>query len=213
MLKVFSGIFWSLVYVFIIIRGVRDKTYGMPMIALCANISWEFIFSFVFPHDSPQIYVNIAWFSLDFFIILQFLKFGKSEYPKWFLPTFLATLVLSLLIVLSVTIEFKDWFGKYAAFSQNLLMSVLFISLLIKRDNVHGQSLYIGIFKMLGTLLASTLFAVYYPSLLILLLSISTFIFDGIYIVLLYRKFNDLGINPWTRINMNRPGMPVIGKM
>jgi hypothetical protein len=199
-LKVTSGIFWSLVYVCILIRGYRDKTYGMPMIALCANISWEFIFSFVFPHAIPQIYVNIVWFSLDFLILVQFIKYGKNEYQTMFRSGLLATLIISFLIVLSITIEFKDWFGKYAAFSQNLLMSIMFIIMLKKRDNIQGQSLYIAIFKMAGTLCASILFAIYYPSLLIIMISALTFGFDCIYTIMLYQKFNDLGVNPWTRI-------------
>jgi hypothetical protein len=46
-LEIGSGIFWTLVYLLIIRLGFRDKTYGMPITALCANISWEFIFSFM----------------------------------------------------------------------------------------------------------------------------------------------------------------------
>jgi hypothetical protein len=41
-----SGTFWALAYVLIIRRGFLDETYGMPFVALCANVSWEFIFSF-----------------------------------------------------------------------------------------------------------------------------------------------------------------------
>jgi hypothetical protein len=58
----------------------------MPIAALCANISLEMIFTFVLPHDAPQIYVNYIWFSLDVVIVIQFLKYGKKEFPsipKW----------------------------------------------------------------------------------------------------------------------------------
>lgn len=198
-LKIGTGIFWSITYLLIIKRGFNDKTYGMPMIALCANITWEFIFSFILPHQMPQLVVNIIWFALDTVIFFQFVKFGKNESPKWFLPTLVVTLTLNFLIVLAITLEFKDWFGKYSAFSQSLLMSILFIALLNKRNNVTGQSMYIAIFKMLGTLIASTLFLIFYPSLLIILLSIATFIFDWLYIGLLYVKFLEMGVNPWTR--------------
>ncbi len=60
-----SGVFWTLTYLLIIRRGFQDKTYGMPFFALCANISWEFIFSFVLPHTPPQRYRNRflgAWY-------------------------------------------------------------------------------------------------------------------------------------------------------
>jgi hypothetical protein len=32
----------------------------MPMAALCLNLSWEFIFSFVHPHTGIQRIINIA---------------------------------------------------------------------------------------------------------------------------------------------------------
>jgi len=34
-----GGLFWSVTYILIIRRGFKDKTFGMPMAALCANIS------------------------------------------------------------------------------------------------------------------------------------------------------------------------------
>ena len=33
------GLFWTLTYVLVIRQGFRDRTYGMPLVALCANIS------------------------------------------------------------------------------------------------------------------------------------------------------------------------------
>jgi hypothetical protein len=77
-----GGLFWSATYILIIRRGFKDKTFGMPIAALCANISWGMIFTFVLPHDAPQIYVNYIWFSLDVVIVIQFLKYGKKEFPS-----------------------------------------------------------------------------------------------------------------------------------
>jgi hypothetical protein len=79
---VIGGIFWTLAYLLIIRQGFKDKTYGMPLAALCANISWEAIFAFIHPHRPPQLYINYGWFALDVVIVLQFLKFGKEEFSK-----------------------------------------------------------------------------------------------------------------------------------
>ena len=76
-----GGIFWILTYIFIISKGYKDKTYGMPLLALCANISWEFIFSFLFPHSPHQLYINYLWFALDVVIVFQFFKYYKNEFP------------------------------------------------------------------------------------------------------------------------------------
>ncbi|MEL7564270.1 MAG: hypothetical protein AAGU27_05240 [Dehalobacterium sp.] len=191
-LQVGTGFFWILTYLLIIKRGFQDKTYGMPMAAICANISWEFIFSFLYRFNELQVMINMTWFFLDVVILIQYLLFGGKGFKKYlsvkyFLPNFMLTLGLSFLIILAATHEFNDFEGKYAAFSQNLMMSVLFVSLLIRRGNLSGQSIYIGVFKMIGSVLPAIAFILYFPSLLIIMLAIATFIFDLIYVTLLYR--------------------------
>ena len=75
-----SGIFWSATYLLIIRRSILDQTYGMPLFALCANISWEFIFSFIYPPSIIQHVVNLVWFSLDVVILMQLLRYGSREF-------------------------------------------------------------------------------------------------------------------------------------
>ncbi len=81
------------------------------------------------------------------------------------------------------------------------MMSVLFVSMLIRRNSVSGQSMYIAIFKMLGTLLASILFFMVFSTLVLLtFLYLAILTFDIIYVVMLYGKHKQLGIHPWKRI-------------
>ncbi|MET4560060.1 transmembrane-type terpene cyclase [Lysinibacillus parviboronicapiens] len=188
------GLFWIITYILIIKRGFQDKKYGMPMVALCANISWEFIFTFIYPQNDLQKIITFLWFLLDMVILLQYLKYGPKEYkkimsPKLFYASFLITLSVSFLIILVMTQELNDIEGKYAAFSQNLMMSGLFISLLFWRGNTDGQSMFIAVCKMIGTLFASVAFFIYFRTPLITIMSIATFIFDWLYIVLLYRVY------------------------
>ncbi len=197
-----GGIFWSLAYVLIIFRGFKDKTYGMPLFVLCTNISWEFIFSFILPNPKPQIYINYSWLILDVFIMLQFLKFGKCEFPslsnKQFYTVFLLALATGFGLTLSVTYEFKDFEGAYSAFGSNLFMSILFIVMLFTRNNLRGQSICIGLFKMSGTALISVAFYLYEPiargSVLLPFLFISIFVYDLIYVGLVYQKYKESAI-------------------
>ena len=192
-----GGIFWSLAYILIIFRGFKDKTYGMPLFALCVNISWELIFSFILPSTNPQIYINYIWLILDIFIMIQFLKFGKFELPtlsnKQFYTVFLLALATGFGLTLSVTYEFNDLEGVYAAFGDNLFMSILFIVMLFTRNNLRGQSIYIALFKMLGTAFNSVAFYLYEPitrgSVLLPFLFISIFVYDLIYVGLIYQKY------------------------
>ena len=188
-LEIGSGVLWTLVYLLIIRLGFRDKTYGMPIAALCANISWEFIFSFMIPHEPPQNYVNVVWFAFDLVIVFQTMRFGRAAFEQkgLFYPAFALGLVVSFGMILAITYEFNDWDGKYAAFGQNLMMSVLFIAMLLKRRDVTGQSIYIALFKLLGTLLPSILFHLRFPaSVLLNFLYVAIFAFDVIYLLMLY---------------------------
>lgn len=207
-LMIIGGLFWSITYVLVIRRGFKDKTFGMPLAAICANISWEAIFSFIYPPSPPQIYINYIWFSLDAIIVLQFLKFGRSEFSKFSSKQFY--LIFSLAsstafgLILSITREFHDPLGAYAAFGQNFMMSILFITMLLSRNGIRGQSMYVALFKMLGTGVISLAFYLYQPisqgSVLLPFLYVSIFVSDGIYLVLIYQKSRKNQISPWLRL-------------
>ena len=189
------GAFWTLTYILIIRRGFIDETYGMPLVALCANISWEFIFSFLYPHGPVQHPVDIVWFSLDLVILFQLLRYGPREFAdltkRAFYTMFGLALATSFCVILSATHEFDDWDGAYSAFGQNLLMSVLFVAMLRARGSPRGQSGRIAIFKMLGSGLASIAFYLYSPlsegSVLLPFLYIATLMFDLTYAVTMVR--------------------------
>lgn len=201
-----GGLFWSATYVLIIRRGFKDKTFGMPMAALCANISWEAIFAFVTPHEAPQLYVNYIWFLLDSVIVWQFLKYGKKEFPniaRWqFYAVFVLGISTAASMILTVNYQMQDNSGAYAAFGQNLMMSVLFVTMLINRKGIEGQSFYIALFKMIGTGLSSLAFYMYkslaQESLLLQLLFVTIFVFDLIYTVGIYKKRKNIqsGVKP-----------------
>jgi hypothetical protein len=204
-LAIASGIFWLITYLLIIKRGYQDKACGMPMAALCLNISWEFIFSFVHPHSGVQLIINIAWFILDVIIVVQFLRYEIFRRPEGisvplFYAAFLSILATSFLTVLLVTREFSNWVGNYAAFGQNLLMSILFVRMLLERKDLAGQSLYIGLAKMLGTLCPSMLVFIYAPdSHLTVFFAWAILFFDLAYIGLYIQKSRRLGVNPLLR--------------
>jgi hypothetical protein len=184
-----SGVLWTLAYLLIIRRGFLDRTFGMPLVALCANLSWELIFAFVYPHDLPQLAVNVVWFSFDLVILLQLLVYGPREFAdlsrRLFYAVFALALATSFGAVLSVTLELDDFDGAYSAFGQNLMMSVLFLAMLYARKSLRGQSVSIALLKMGGTALASFAFYFYNPeydgSILLPFLFVAILVFDAIY--------------------------------
>ncbi len=195
---VIGGIFWILTYIFIISKDYKDKTYGMPLIALSANISWEVIFSFIFPPLPPQNFINYLWFGLDVIIVSQFLKYAKNEFVNISLfklyYIFIFTTVTAFIVILIGSITLKDFTGVYSAFGQNLLMSLLFILMFSKRNDLKGQSFSIALFKMLGTGLISTYFYFYGtmpqgPSFILPSIFVSIFLVDLVYFLLVANRY------------------------
>jgi|SRR5690606_4367379 len=190
-----GGIFWLLVYIEIIRKGFKDKTYGMPLAALLVNISWEFISSFVFPAEGIQLYINYLWFFLDLVILLQLLIYWKNEFDIKSSFIFYSFIFISGLTAYFIVLIFSKEFGItigsfYVAFGDNLMMSILFITMLLHRKSLRGQSISIALFKLLGTLF---IVIAYYDftteirnSLLLQFLYISIFVFDFIYLCLVY---------------------------
>ena len=205
-LKLGSGLLWTTAYLLILRRGWKDRSYGMPLAALGANLAWEFIFSFVLPHKPPQLEVNRVWFLFDLGLLWQTFRHGRTEQQipwirKNFLLVLAGTLVLGYLAVYTMTLEFADPHGMYSAFGQNLMMSILFVAMLLRRDDARGQSLWIGLAKMLGTVLPSILFHLKFPdSPLLSFLFVAIFLFDLLYCTLLHAKLRAAGLNPWARL-------------
>ncbi len=191
-----SGLVWSLTYALMIWHGFRDQTYGMPLVALCAIISWEGIFAFVHPPATIQRTVNQVWFALDVVILLQLLWYGRHEFPDLAPASFYAlcglALATSFAAVLLISAEFNDWGGVYAAFGQNLMMSVLFITLLYRRRSLRGQSRGIAFCKLLGTALALLAFdqytAISRRSVLLPFLYLTILGYDMLYLALVARQ-------------------------
>ncbi len=186
------GLFWIITYLLVIYKGWKDKKYGMPMVAICANIAWEFIFTFLYPQNDLQQLITLTWLILDVVILMQFLRFAPPEYrrilsKKLLYASFLVTLIFSMFMILGIIHQFQDFEGKYAAFLQNLMMSGLFIGLLLRRGNLDGQSMGIAVCKMIGTLFAAVGFYLYFRTPLITIISMATLFYDCLYILLIYQ--------------------------
>jgi len=197
--------FWLLTYLMLIRLAFMDKALGIPVLAVCGNISWEFIYSFIIPLTPPQVYLNILWLFLDIIILCLAIRFRQTSEQEFFrglffYPGIAACLLLSFGAMLSMSCGFSDWIGKYAGFGQNLIMSLMFLVMLAKRQDLAGQSIYIALFKLLGSLGMFIWFYMAYSFMLVrTFLYISIFTCDALYLILLYRKHRELGLNPWKK--------------
>jgi hypothetical protein len=207
-LPVVTALCWTTVYVLVIRRNSIEKTYGIPLVVLGVNIALEVVFSFIIRPSIMDaqawlwISINVIWLILDAIILIQAIRYGPLEnWPSktFFYGSLTAALVFGFAGVLALTFEFQDLEGQWSSFIDNFLMSVLFIPMLYQRG-IKGQSLYIALLKLVGTLAIGVGYLAADPtSPLQWYLTASILFFDTIYSVLLYRKIRAAGLNPWTR--------------
>lgn len=200
-LTVLSGAGWIIVYEECIRLGFRQKTYAMPFFALGLNFAWELIYTaadiFLEAHGPlvgmtlAQSLANAAWVCLDVLILSTYFRYGKKEWPQSIDPAlFLPWSILGLICCFALQLVFISEFGfvmaaQYAAFLQNLLMSILFLALYAKRGNMEGQSILLAAAKWIGTLAPTILMGVMTYNAVVLVCGIFCSIFDLIYIALL----------------------------
>lgn len=195
-LTLLSGLCWTLVYVDGIRVGIRDRSYAIPFWALALNLAWELLYAvqgFGSYGMRPQTLINILWFLFDVGILYTFFRYGKRYLPQRISPVyFYLWAVLGLVSAFVLQWVFYQEFGlikgaKYSAYLQNLLMSVLFITMLVQRGGSEGQSLYIAVNKWIGTLAATLHLGILDegPRSFILTVGILIAVFDIIYIVML----------------------------
>jgi hypothetical protein len=199
-LVVISGVCWTIAYIELIRGGFKDKTCGMPLFALGLNIAWEVLYSIdgLFINQAfvlAQSIANVAWACCDVVILVTFFKFGKGLVPEgarsWFIPYTLLVLATCVVAQLAFYLHFDNVVAasQYSAFAQNAVMSVLFLTTLLRQDGAPGQSMLMAVCKCLGTLAPTILggivegFNVY-----ILLMGAICLVFDLMYIACLARR-------------------------
>ena len=112
-----------------------------------------------------------------------------SSSPKWNTSSAGATALTATVPCCGSTVPWKGW--------NSVPYTVR--DMLVRRNSVAGQSMGIAVFKWIGTVAPTILFYHISGSNLVLALGVCIFVFDLIYIAMLYQKFRELGLQPFTR--------------
>lgn len=192
---------WCLAYLFILKRCFADKTYGLPLVAICLNFGWELLASFVFPNPvALWHFFDRAWLVIDVLLVYQLFRFGRAEQTipelrRFFPWVVVVTFLLGVWGQYAFVASYRDRLGLVGAFGVNLIMSVMFVFFYFaRRESGRGLSRPGAVFKMLGTLGTSiechyvvALIDPELPSLAFLtFLCVTIFLFDCLYIALVF---------------------------
>jgi hypothetical protein len=200
------NLLWLTLYILVIRQGFREKTYGIPMVALWFNLNFDIIDTFIHPAYPIQVVINLIYLVCDLIILYQLVRFWRSDMgqmPAWqFYASMTLAAVGSFVLMMAFIEEVNDIPELRTAWMDVLLNSALFIAMFYRRPNLLGQSIYIGLAKLLGTgplVLAFYIFPVpgFENSVLLPVLYVGIFLLDLYYVILVYFRSRQLGINPW----------------
>ncbi|MCI0395500.1 MAG: hypothetical protein L0322_11245 [Chloroflexi bacterium] len=112
--------FWLPAYVLVIWHGFKEKTYGMPIVAMCGNWPWEIMLGAGMVRACPIAWeacpqpliqgLNAGAAVLDAFIVYTIFKFGRDKFSdslmrRYYYPILIFGLVSSAAIQYTATVE------------------------------------------------------------------------------------------------------------
>lgn len=148
-----SGILWSISYILMTIKGYQDKSYAMPIYCLCLNITWEFVFGFIYGPGLVNQIVFAQFMVVDIFLFHSILKFGPNEWRhhplvarnlSWIIAVGCA---VCLWLHLAVARTFVPVVGRqvvfYTAWPMQLVIGIGCVAQVLARGHDAGQSMAI----------------------------------------------------------------------
>ncbi len=197
----FSGcVAWVVIYINVI-RAIRTIQYiEIPIMAVCANISWEFIWSFLFETNMGEIYVwgYRIWFILDCYILYGLLRYGWKQFINDTFKKSFHWLVFALIgcwfFILYFFIKLYDYpitqMGALSGYIINWMMSMLFITLYTRSANKTLFSKTNNWLKFIGNLAISVFCFLKFDDWFLFSVIITNTILDIAYLVIQYSTLN-----------------------
>jgi len=148
---------WGAGGLLIIRRGFKDKSFGMPLMAVSLDMCWQFYYTFI-AYSPPQFFALSAFaFYINCGILTTCYLYGQNDFDwpllkKHFKFKLLGIHIGVIVIFLCFIKAFDDKGGAIAAPTITLFLSSMLITMILRRDSVKGQSLYIAMFLFLGNI-------------------------------------------------------------
>jgi hypothetical protein len=186
---------WVIFYAFVVRDISRKKFVEIPAPSVVTNISWEFVWGFLFAPDMGQLFVwgYRVWFVLDLFITYSLFKYGHKQVrspilKKYFRPAAAVGIPIWILaIYFFVAQGFDTPTGLTSGYILNVIIAVLYILLILRHPTLSDFSYTVAWSKMLGTALASVFcFIVLSDKPFLLTMCVVCFVVDSTYIAVFH---------------------------
>ncbi|KAJ3166919.1 hypothetical protein HDU88_003008 [Geranomyces variabilis] len=153
------GVAWVTCYAAMAVTNFKDKSYGMPMLCLCLNLSWEVIMTTLHPVVVTEVYwASVLWVLFDLVLFYQTWLYARNEFTAYPFLRQRTTLLLAagvifgfpgILFFLEYAHDFR--LGLLAGLVLNTALAVSYVAMLVNRGSSRGQSMVIAVTKGVGS--------------------------------------------------------------
>ncbi|MBI5512966.1 MAG: hypothetical protein HY909_04315 [Deltaproteobacteria bacterium] len=218
---------WAVLYVIIIRNSLKYKFIEMPMIALAASISWEFIWAWFYKTNMGHLaqFTYRLWFVVDIGLFVLLWLYGHKQgwaeaIRKNFRPALVFSVACWILFFFTYPVSDSNQFaypGRYrtdhyigaiTAYVDNLVISAAYIFQLARMRDVRAMSPWVAWLKGIGTGLNTVfMFIVFTKDYLLQSMGLVVLILDLVYILWLRerRKAQAAGIEGVPRLDSLEP--------
>lgn len=196
----FAGwILWIPVY-WVVIARLRQGYLEIPAIAACGNITWEFLWGYVYQQNMGwglQI-IYMGAFIMDLAILYGVFRFGRLQLDDARVHRYWPVIAVTMLAIWTAYyVGFVEQgndlpLGSVTAYTVNLVMSLAYLWFGLTKPLRH-LSMIAAVFKGLGTGSVTVfVFMVYTDHALVMTLAIMVSILDAAYVsLLLWRRSHE----------------------
>lgn len=189
---------WGVMYALLVVRMPRVRYVEIPFLAVCGNVTWEFLWGFVWKVE--MLGSTLQWFYrlgclLDVFILACVFRYGAKQIALPALRRVFPVLVVASLagwLVFYWTFRAQGYdlpLGSNSAYIVNVVMSVLYILLILRLKDVAYFSMDIGLLKGLGTGMVTVFVFLKYPdNTFVQMLGVVTGLLDAVYLGVLWQR-------------------------
>jgi hypothetical protein len=199
-LIVFGGgcLCWIVVYYYTIRSIIKNQFIEIPLITVCGNIIWEFLWSWVFFTNMGSLFQwgYRVWFFMDCFIVYGLFRYGykqisihvfRENSKGLILFTMLAWFPLLFFYIKNYDVPLSHM-GAYSGYILNVMISALYIPLILRLDDWKMFSYPAAWYKAIGNLLVNIFCFLHFDDWFLLSLCILTSILDAFYLYLLIHR-------------------------
>ena len=147
-----AGTLWTLAYILYIQQSLHDASYGMPLLSLFLNLSWEITYTVIYPPNVPELLAFAPWVLSDVVLASLTVVFGGREWEGW---SELVSENMGVVVVLGVAVGvlgqwgFARGWGRegrgracfWAGYVCQVVLSWESVGMVVGRGSVRGGSM------------------------------------------------------------------------